>query len=224
MKSNCTLAIFLAAALLTSSATSLWADDWKTTAGKVYQDVKVIEATPDAVTILHKDGGASVPLANLPPDIQKRFNYDPVKAKAAADARVQNDAANAKDLQVEMDQASQMRQAGPEPQDTNAPETTSSTAHHADATCTKTASTNATQHSVDELSSSTLSLKSDPSDATHHSIDDLSAPTLSLRRNLSDPTYHTTAHLTYMINSQGLGPDPSDPNHHIMSDITDSGL
>jgi hypothetical protein len=222
MKSNCIWGLFLAAALLTASAASLRADDWKTTDGKVYQDVKVIESAPDAVTILHKDGGALVLLANLPPDIQKRFNYDPAKAKAAADARAQDDAANAKALQAEMNQASQMRQAGAETQDTGASETDSSPAHDADALATTPASGDASHHSVDELASSAHSLKSDPSDATHHSIDELSASADSLRRDLSDPAYHTMLHLAASIHS--LGPDPSDPNHHSISEIADSGL
>jgi hypothetical protein len=224
MKSNRTLALLLAAALLTSFATSLRAEDWKTTDGKVYQDVKVVESNPDAVTILHKDGGALVPLANLPPDLQKRFNYDPAKAKAAADARVNDDAANAQALQAEMNLASQQRQAGSEAQDTAAAGTAPSTNHAGGIASTPAASSDATHHSINDLASSAQSLKSDPSDATHHSIDDLSASTLTLRRDLYDPTYHTTAHLTYVINSQGLGPDPSDPNHHSMSEISDSGL
>jgi len=224
MKSNRTLALLLAAALLTSSATSLWAEDWKTTDGKVYQDVKVINSQPDSVTILHKDGGASVPLANLPPDIQKRFNYDPAKAKLASDARVKNEAANAKALQAEMNLASQMQQAGPEAQLTGATGTAPSTTHAGGVASTTAASSSATHHSINDLASSIQSLKSDPSDATHFSIGNLASPTLSLRRDLSDPTYHTTAHLTYVINSQGLGPDRSDPNHHTMSEISNSGL
>jgi hypothetical protein len=47
----------------------------------------------------------------LPPDLQKRFNYDPVKAKAAADARVQNEAKNAVALQAEMIKARDQKQA-----------------------------------------------------------------------------------------------------------------
>jgi len=222
MKSNRTPALLLAAALLTSFATSLCAEDWKTTDGKVYQDVTVIDSKPDVVTILHRDGGASIPLANLPPDIQKRFNYDPAKAKVAADARVKDDAANAQALQAEMNLASQMRQAGPEAQDTGAAGTAPSTTHSDVAASTTPASSNATHHSIDDLASSAQSLKSDPSDATHHSIDDLSASTDSLRRDLYDPTYHTMAHFAYTIHS--LGPDPSDPNHHTMSEISDSGL
>jgi hypothetical protein len=158
----------------------------------------------------------------LPPEIQKRFNYDPVKAKAAAEARVKDAAENAKALQAEMDLASQQRQAGPEPQETPAPETSSSAALDAGVPSVPPTSADASHHSMDELASSAHSLQSDPSDPTHHSIYDLSASTSAMRRDLSDPTYHTMAHLVFSIHS--LGPDPSDPNHHTISEISDSGL
>ena len=87
----------------------LHAEDWKTTDGTVYQDVKVIKVEDDAVTILYEDGGARIPLAKLPPDLQKKFSYDPVKAKAAADARAKADAENAKNLQAEKDLAAQQQ-------------------------------------------------------------------------------------------------------------------
>jgi hypothetical protein len=91
----------------------LHAEDWKTTDGTVYQDVKVIKVEDDAVTILYEDGGARIPLTKLPPDLQKKFSYDPVKAKAAADARAKADAESAKNLQAERDLAAkqQLQQA-----------------------------------------------------------------------------------------------------------------
>jgi hypothetical protein len=222
MKSNRTLALLLAAALLASFTTSLWAEDWKTTDGKVYQNVTVIDSKPDAVTILHQDGGALVPLANLPPDIQKRFNYDPAKAKAAADARARNDAANALALQTEMDQTSQMRQPAPDAQDSGAPETDSSQANDEEAPSTTPASSKTTRYSIDAIASSMHSLKSDSSDSNHHSISDLAASIHSLRRDLSEPDYHTMAHLAASMRT--LSSDPSDPNHHSISEIADSGL
>ena len=88
--------LLLSAVFLAGSFLSLRAEDWKTNDGKVYQDVKVVRSEPDAVTILHHDGGGRIPLANLPPDLQKRFHYDPAKAKAAADARARDDAENGK--------------------------------------------------------------------------------------------------------------------------------
>jgi hypothetical protein len=95
--------------LLALFALPAFAEDWKTTDGKVYVNVKVVRVEDDAVTILDKDGGALVPLNKLDPTLQKRFSYDPVKAKAAADARAAADAANAKQLQAEMDLAKQIK-------------------------------------------------------------------------------------------------------------------
>ncbi len=55
------------------------------------------------MTIIHKDGGGAIDLATLPPDLQKRFGYDPVKAQAAAAARAKADLENIKLLQAEKD-------------------------------------------------------------------------------------------------------------------------
>lgn len=91
----------LAAALFFLGQASLLAEDWMTTYGKVYRNVTVLKVEADAVTILHQDGGALVPLKLLPPDLQKRFNYDPLKAQAAADARAESDAADQLALELE---------------------------------------------------------------------------------------------------------------------------
>jgi hypothetical protein len=53
------------------------AEDWITTDGKTYKDVKVVTTEADAVTIIDNDGGARIPLVMLSPDLQKRFNYNP---------------------------------------------------------------------------------------------------------------------------------------------------
>lgn len=82
-------------------ALPLYAEDWTTTDGTVYQDVKVIKIEDDAVTVFYKDGGALIPLAKLSPDLQKKFSYDPVKAKAAAEARAKADATDEKKLEAE---------------------------------------------------------------------------------------------------------------------------
>jgi hypothetical protein len=85
------------------------AEDWKTTDGKVYKDVQVIKVEDDAVTILFAEGGARVDLAKLSPELQKKFSYDPVKAKVAADARAHADSENSKQLQAEIEQADKMK-------------------------------------------------------------------------------------------------------------------
>jgi hypothetical protein len=94
-------AILFALALALVS-TSLFAEDWTTTDGISYQNVKVVRVEDDAVTILYKDGGALVFLNKLPPALQERFDYDPVRAKAAAEARTKADAENATLLQAEI--------------------------------------------------------------------------------------------------------------------------
>ena len=74
--------LFVAFALALYS-TSAFAEDWTTTDGTKYQNVRIIRVEDDAVTILYKDGGALIFLFKLPPALQQRFDYDPVKAKAA---------------------------------------------------------------------------------------------------------------------------------------------
>ena len=101
-------AIFMAVALALSS-TSVFAEDWTTTDGTNYQNVRVVRVEDDAVTILYKDGGALIFLFKLPPDLQERFDYDPIKAKAAMEARVKDDAENAKALQAEIELAEKLK-------------------------------------------------------------------------------------------------------------------
>jgi hypothetical protein len=217
MKSNRTWPARVALLTIACGIFPLHAGDWKTNDGKVYQDVKLIRLDPDAVTILYTDGGARVPLANLPPDLQKRFGFDPVAAKAAADARAKEAAANAKALQAEMDQASEQRQPGPEPVPVADASDSGAAASHPLPASPVFAS--GTHHLMDDITSTMKSLKADSTDASHHSIDEMSQSATAMRRDLSDPTYHTMAHLVYTVHS--LGPDPTDPNHHTMSEVTD---
>ena len=86
------------------------AADWVTTDGKTYHNVLVVKVEDDAVTILHQNGGALVPLDKLSPDLQKKFHYDPVKAKIAAEARAKREAEDALALQKEKDEADKLKQ------------------------------------------------------------------------------------------------------------------
>lgn len=97
--------------LLVLMSVPVLAEDWTTTDGKVYQNVKVVKVEDDAVTIMYAEGGALIPKSKLPPPLQKKFDYDPVKAKAAADARAIADTANAKTLQAEIERADQLKKA-----------------------------------------------------------------------------------------------------------------
>jgi hypothetical protein len=101
-------ALFLVFAVVLCPVAAL-AEDWTTTDGTKYQNVRVVRIEDDAVTILYKDGGAMVFLNKLSPALQARFGYDPVKAKAAAEARTKADLQNAKELQAEIDLAEQLK-------------------------------------------------------------------------------------------------------------------
>jgi len=98
-------AIFLVLTLAAASALPALAEDWQTTDGVKYENVRVIRVEDDAVTIIYKDGGALVFLYKLPPALQQKFDYDPVKAKIAAERRAKDDADNAAALQKEIEQA-----------------------------------------------------------------------------------------------------------------------
>jgi hypothetical protein len=86
------------------------AEDWTTTDGTVYQDVRVIKIEADAVTILYRDGGLLLPLNKLPPDLQKRLNYDAQMAKAAAKQRADLEKSSAKALQAEIEETDALKQ------------------------------------------------------------------------------------------------------------------
>jgi hypothetical protein len=58
------------------------AEDW-TVQGRTYQNVTVTKVEPDAVHIMYDGGVGSVNLADLTPDLQKRFNYNPQAAQLA---------------------------------------------------------------------------------------------------------------------------------------------
>jgi hypothetical protein len=95
--------------VMTLLSTSAFAEDWKTSDGMIYQNVQVIRVEDDAITIIYKDGGALVPIQKLSVPLQKKFDYDPVKAKIAAEIRTKADAKNAKELQAEIDLADKLK-------------------------------------------------------------------------------------------------------------------
>ncbi len=96
-------------AVVLSPVTLAAAEDWTTTDGTKYVNVRVIRVEDDAITIIYRDGGALVPLFKLPPALQQKFDYDPVKAKAAAEARSKADTENAAALQHEIEVANELR-------------------------------------------------------------------------------------------------------------------
>ncbi len=48
--------------------------------GITYSNVTWRTVTPAAISIIHSTGAATIPLEKLPPELQKRFRYDPEKA------------------------------------------------------------------------------------------------------------------------------------------------
>jgi len=106
---NVVKAPFLTLALALFFSSHIYAEDWTTTDGIKYQNVKVVRVEDDAITIIYKDGGALVPLSKLGPSLQEKYDYDPVKAKVAAAARAKADNDNAKQLQTEIDLANKLK-------------------------------------------------------------------------------------------------------------------
>jgi hypothetical protein len=102
-------ALFLAVSVLVFTSIAAHSEDWTTTDGTKYQNVRVVRVEDDAVTILYKDGGALVFLNKLPAELQDRFDYDPVKAKAAAESRAKADQENAVALQKEIELSDKLK-------------------------------------------------------------------------------------------------------------------
>jgi hypothetical protein len=76
--------LFVIVALVVTLLPAL-AEDWSVN-GKDYHNVTVGKVEPDRVHITYDGGIGTVMLSDLTPELQKRFNYDPQKAKAAAKA------------------------------------------------------------------------------------------------------------------------------------------
>jgi hypothetical protein len=64
------------------------ADDFKTTDGKEYKKVTVSRVEPDGIVISFSGGIVKIPFAELSPELQKQYGFDP---QAAADFRRQID-------------------------------------------------------------------------------------------------------------------------------------
>ena len=90
------------------------AEDW-TVNGKDYHNVKVRQVEADRVHITYDGGIGTVMIADLTPDLKKRFNYDPVAAKTTVDERnqqaAQADAMLAAQMKQQADDAAAQEQA-----------------------------------------------------------------------------------------------------------------
>jgi hypothetical protein len=100
------LCVLLLSCLAIQSAFAAETNLTLTVDGVTYSNVTFGTVTPSSVTIFFKTGVARIPLEKLSPDLQKRFGYDPQKARdhnqkvraqeAAAAARQQELAQTAK--------------------------------------------------------------------------------------------------------------------------------
>jgi hypothetical protein len=81
----------------------------ETTDGREFKNASVTKVEPDGITIDTDDGVEKIPFVLLPPDIQKKFNYDPQKsaAYAAANAKAQADAVEQSKLALQQQQEAQ---------------------------------------------------------------------------------------------------------------------
>jgi tRNA_anti-like len=66
--------------LVALSASVALADDFKTVDGKEYKNVKVSRVEPDGIVLITKSGISKVYFAELPKEVQERYNYDAQKA------------------------------------------------------------------------------------------------------------------------------------------------
>lgn len=80
-----------------------------TIGGVTYSNVTWRTVTPATVSIMHKTGVASIPLEKLPPELQKRFGYDPQKAVAYLSAEQEREKA-ARERQRQQEQERQRQE------------------------------------------------------------------------------------------------------------------
>jgi hypothetical protein len=69
------------------------ADDFKTIEGKEYKDAIVSRVEPDGIVVKTKSGISKLYFVELPPDVQRRFNYDQQQARAYSAEQAVNYAA-----------------------------------------------------------------------------------------------------------------------------------
>lgn len=56
--------------------------DITTQSGQVYTSCKITRVEPDGITVMYAKGITKIPFADLPDDLQKKYHYDPQKARA----------------------------------------------------------------------------------------------------------------------------------------------
>jgi hypothetical protein len=71
-------------AALFCSTCFVHAEDLTTLDKQTFQNYRVVKTEPDGIIIMHSQGGGKVAFTNLPPELQKQYGYDPVKAAELA--------------------------------------------------------------------------------------------------------------------------------------------
>ena len=69
-----------ALSILALSASLALAEDFRTTKGKEYKNATVSRVEPDGIVIKFRGGIVKLPFTELPSDVQKKYDYDPVAA------------------------------------------------------------------------------------------------------------------------------------------------
>lgn len=82
------IAIFLLFGLASAAA-----EDLTTLAGRTYKEARVSKVFPDGVIVIHASGTARIKYTDLPPEWRGRYNFDPEKAEAFAEAEAKKQAA-----------------------------------------------------------------------------------------------------------------------------------
>lgn len=83
--------------------------------GDTYYGCRVVKVTPETVTIMHEQGVTKIGLDLLSPDLQKKFNYDPLKAREYARAEQEKkdqEVARARSLKEKRDREERTMMAG----------------------------------------------------------------------------------------------------------------
>ena len=74
--------------LVTTSASFMLADDFKTNNGKEYKNAVVTQVDTDGIVVKTKTGISKLYFTELPEDVQKQYHYNPANAAAAQSAQV----------------------------------------------------------------------------------------------------------------------------------------
>jgi hypothetical protein len=76
--------------LILSFAAAALGEDFKTVNGKDYRDATIMRVEPDGIVVKTKSGVTKVYFAELPKEVQERFQYDPEKAASYSAEQARN--------------------------------------------------------------------------------------------------------------------------------------